>query len=155
MPPRPPRFRVWAALAAAALLVLAACGDDEDSPTVVGGQSSTTVAPATTPTTVAGAATTTTAAPASTTTAATVLAVTVRGGQVVDGASRQRATLNQPVTIRVTSDRADHVHVHGYDKFADVGPGKAGEVTFVANIPGVFEVELEDSRRLLFTLEVR
>lgn len=144
---------MWAALAAAALLVLAACGDDEDSPTVVGGQSSTTVAPATTPTTAAGVATT--AAPASTTTAGTVLAVTVRGGQVVDGASRQRATLNQPVTIRVTSDRADHVHVHGYDKFADVGPGKAGEVTFVANIPGVFEVELEDSRRLLFTLEVR
>lgn len=122
---------------------------------MAGGQSSTTVAPVTTPTTAGGAASTTTAVPATTTTAGTVLAVTVRGGQVVDGASRQRATLNQPVTIRVTSDRADHVHVHGYDKFADVGPGKVGEVTFVANIPGVFEVELEDSRRLLFTLEVR
>lgn len=154
MPHPAPRSRVRAALTVAALLVLAACGDDEDSPTVAGGQSSTTAAPAATPTTASGA-TTTTAAPASTTTAGTVLAVTVRGGQVVDGASRQRATLNQPVTIRVTSDRADHVHVHGYDKFADVGPGKAGEVTFVANIPGVFEVELEDSRRLLFTLEVR
>jgi hypothetical protein len=154
MPHRAHRYtRGGAALAVVALLVLAACGDDEDSPTVAGGQSSTTVAPATTPTT-AGIATTT-AVPATTTTAGTVLAVTVRGGQVVDGASRQRATLNQPVTIRVTSDRADHVHVHGYDKFADVGPGKVGEVTFVANIPGVFEVELEDSRRLLFTLEVR
>jgi hypothetical protein len=155
MPHRAHRYtRAGAALAVVALLVLAACGDDEDSPTVAGGQSSTTAAPATTPTTAGGAATTT-AAPATTTTAGTVLAVTVRGGQVVDGASRQRATLNQPVTIRVTSDRADHVHVHGYDKFADVGPGKMGEVTFVANIPGVFEVELEDSHRLLFTLEVR
>jgi hypothetical protein len=152
----PLRIRVGAALAIVALLVLAGCGDDEDSPTVAGGQSSTTVVPTSAPPRTDPAITTpSTAVSATTTTAGTVLAVTVRGGQVVDGASRQRATLNQPVTVRVTSDRADHLHVHGYDKFADVGPGKAGEVTFVANIPGVFEVELEESRRLLFTLEVR
>lgn len=90
-----------------------------------------------------------------TTTSGTVLSVTVRGGQVVEGASRQRATLNQPVTIRVTSDAADQVHVHGYEKLVEVVPGRAAEVTFVANIPGVFEVELERSHRLLFTLEVR
>jgi hypothetical protein len=57
--------------------------------------------------------------------------------------------------LRVASDSTDHVHVHGYDKFADVAPGKVGEVTFVANIPGVFEVELERSHKLLFTMEVR
>jgi hypothetical protein len=120
---------------------------------VAGGQASTTAAPATTVTTVAGSPPTTAAA--TTTTAGTVLAATVRGGQVVEGSARQRANLNQPVTIRVTSDAADQLHVHGYDKFADVGPGRPGEVTFVANIPGVFEVELEGSHRLLFTMEVR
>jgi hypothetical protein len=104
---------------------------------------------ATTPTTLAAGPTTTSAS------AATVLAVTVRGGAVVEGASRQRATLGQPVTIRVTSDVADEVHVHGYDKTVAVAPGRTAEVTFVANIPGVFEVEFERSHRQLFTMEVR
>ena len=113
------------------LLALAACGSG-DSPTIAGPESTTT-----------------------TTNTGTVLAVTVRGGSVVEGASRQRATLNQPVTIRVTSDAADEVHVHGYDKRVEVAPGRTAELTFVANIPGVFEVELERSHKLLFTLEVR
>ncbi|HEV2759509.1 MAG TPA: hypothetical protein VGV86_08090 [Acidimicrobiales bacterium] len=130
--------RVGASLALALLLALVSCGSG-DSPTIAG--------PESTPTT--------TASTASTASGGAVLAVTVRGGAVVEGASRQRATLNQPVTIRVTSDVADEVHVHGYDKSVDVAPGRTGEVTFVANIPGVFEVEFERSRRLLFTLEVR
>ena len=129
--------RLGAWLAAGLLLALAACGSG-DSPTIDVPES----APATTASGGAAAA-------------GTVLAVTVRGGSVVEGASRQRATLNQPVTIRVTSDVADEVHVHGYDKKFDVAPGRTGEVTFVANIPGVFEVEFERSHRLLFTLEVR
>ena len=134
---------IRSAAAAALLLLLAACGGDDDSPTVASGGPATS----TTPTTVAAGAPPTTAA-------GTVLAVTVRGGSV-EGASRQRAPLNQPVTIRVTSDVADQVHVHGYDKTFDVAPGRTGEVTFVANIPGVFEVEFERAHKLLFTLEVR
>lgn len=136
------RARVGAALAVMALLVLVACGGgDDDSPTVA---SDTPV-----PTTVAGSPATSAAS------AGTVLAVTVRGGSVVEGGSRQRATLNQPVTIRVTSDVADEVHVHGYNKMFDVAAGQRGEVTFNANIPGVFEVEFEKSHKVLFTMEVR
>jgi hypothetical protein len=134
------RARAGAALAVLALLVLVACGGDDDSPTVGSGT------PA--PTTVAGA-------PAATTPARTVLAATVRGGSVVEGGSRQRATLNEAVTIRVTSDVADEVHVHGYDKKFTVAAGQTGEVTFNANIPGVFEVEFEKSHKVLFTMEVR
>ena len=122
-------------IAALLLVALAGCGGEDDPPTVTaGGQTSTTAV--------------------TTTAAGTVLSVTVRGGSV-EGASRQRAPLNQPVTIRVTSDVADEVHVHGYDKHVNVAPGGTGELTFVANIPGVFEVEFERSHKLLFTLEVR
>ncbi|MDQ4090934.1 MAG: hypothetical protein M3163_11630 [Actinomycetota bacterium] len=134
------RPRLRAACAAVALLALSACGGEDDPPTVEPGA----------PTTTAPGATATTAA-----TTATVLAVTVRGGSVVEGAARQRATLNQPVTIRVTSDVAEEVHVHGYDKRVNVAAGGTAEVAFVANIPGVFEVEFERSHKLLFTLEVR
>ena len=127
-----------AALALALLLALASCGSG-DSPTIA--------VPEPTPTT--------TASTASGATSGAVLAVRVRGGSVVEGASRQRATVNQSVTIRVTSDVTDEVHGHGYDKKCEGAAGRTGEVTFVANIPGVFEVEFERSHRLLFTLEVR
>lgn len=140
------RARAGAVVAVVVLLSLAACGGDDDTPTVAGGQSSTTTAAAA-PTSAGGSPTT---APAG-----TVLSVTVRGGSVVEGGSRQRATLNQPVTIRVTSDVADEVHVHGYDKKFPVAANQRGEVTFNATIPGVFEVEFEKSGKLLFTLEVR
>lgn len=132
------RPRAGAAFAVMALLVSVACGGDGDEPTVT-----------------SDAPTTVSRAPAATSPARTVLAVTVRGGSVVEGGSRQRATLNEAVTIRVTSDVADEVHVHGYEKKFAVAPGQTGEVTFNANIPGVFEVEFEKSGRQLFTMEVR
>ena len=138
------RARAGAVLAVMALVVSVACGGN-DEPTVA----SDTPAPTSAPTTAGGSS------PSTTTSTGTVLSVTVRGGSVVEGGSRQRATLNQPVTVRVTSDVAEEVHVHGYDKKFNVAPGQRGEVTFNANIPGVFEVEFERSGRQLFTMEVR
>ncbi|HET7719255.1 MAG TPA: hypothetical protein VFK43_04755, partial [Acidimicrobiales bacterium] len=133
------RARAGAVLAAIALVILVGCGGDDDEPTVASDTPATTVG----------------SSPSTTTSTGTVLSVTVRGGSVVEGGSRQRATLNQPVTIRVTSDVADEVHVHGYEKKFPVAAGQRGEVTFVANIPGVFEVEFERSHKQLFTMEVR
>lgn len=132
-------------LVALALLVLMACGADDEP--VVGSPSS--------PTTTAGRSTTPTAGPTTTTTApGTLVTVAVQGGRV-DGPGRQRVALNDTVTLRVTSDVADEVHVHAYEKKAPVGPGQPAEITFVASIPGVFEIELEQAHRLLMTLEVR
>ena len=45
--------------------------------------------------------------------------------------------------LRVQSDSADEIHIHGYDIVADVVPGEETVIAFVAVIPGVFEVELE------------
>ena len=140
-PFRSVRARASASLTASLLVVLAACGGGDD-PTVGGDTAGVTTS-----------VTPTLGGTAPTSTAGTVLSVTVRGGSV-QGASRQRAPLNQPVTIRVTSDVAEEVHVHGYDEIAAVAPGQTAELTFVANIPGVFEVEFERSHKLLFTLEV-
>jgi hypothetical protein len=47
------------------------------------------------------------------------------------------------------------VHLHGYDVFADVAPGKAARLVFVASIPGRFEVELEDRGLQIADIEVR
>ena len=59
------------------------------------------------------------------------------------------------MTLRVRSNVADHVHVHGYDLMRDVAPGKPAELTFRATIPGRFEVELEERGLQIAELTVR
>ncbi len=76
-------------------------------------------------------------------------------GGKVSGDSRVTVKLGEQVTIRVVSDVAEEVHVHTYDLTVDLEPGVPGEVTFTADIPGVHEVELEDSHLHLTSLEVQ
>jgi hypothetical protein len=59
------------------------------------------------------------------------------------------------VVLVVRSELADHVHLHGYDLMADVGPGQPARIEFTADAPGLFEIELEDRHLLLANLEVR
>jgi hypothetical protein len=54
----------------------------------------------------------------------------------------------------VSSDVADELHVHGYDRKAKIPAGATGSVAFTANTPGVFEVELENSKLALLQLQV-
>jgi hypothetical protein len=147
--PAPRRRATVAVLAAVAALTLAACGDD-GSPQATG---TTTTTPATTATTVA--ATSTSGRPTTTADPTPVIEVRVAGGKVQGGVRRERVQSGDTVVLRVIADVADHVHLHGYDRMADVGPGKPGQIRFTADIPGVFEVELEDRRQKLLDLEVR
>ncbi|MDQ3979367.1 MAG: hypothetical protein M3314_07450 [Actinomycetota bacterium] len=141
-----------AALAVALAVGLPACGGDEN-PTIEGPATSVTPTSATTggspPPTAAGTSPAPTAAAS-----ANAFTITVQGGSV-EGPSRARVKLNQTVVLRVTSDTEDEVHVHGYDKTAPVGPGRVAEISFPANIPGTFEVELEKAHRRITTLEVQ
>jgi hypothetical protein len=84
---------------------------------------------------------------------ATVIEMTVQGGNV-QGPNRPTVTQGDEVLIVVRADVSDHVHVHSYDLTADVAPGEPARIRFVADVAGVFEVELEDAGRLLFQLEV-
>lgn len=85
---------------------------------------------------------------------AQVIDVTVAGGAVTGVGARVEVGLGEQVVIRVTSDVADEVHLHGYDLKADVAPGGTVEIPFTATIPGGFEVELENSGKTLFQLRV-
>jgi heme/copper-type cytochrome/quinol oxidase subunit 2 len=76
-------------------------------------------------------------------------------GGSITGGGRRSAALGQAVVIKVTSDIADEVHLHGYDKKADAAPGTVATITFVADKPGIFEVELEKKGLKLFELEVK
>jgi uncharacterized cupredoxin-like copper-binding protein len=58
-------------------------------------------------------------------------------------------------TLKVTSDEAHEVHIHGYDKKIEVKPGEVERVTFKADQTGSFLVEVEDTGKELFSLQVK
>ena len=141
--------RVPAALLLATALSLAGCAgtDEPEAGAETGGGSSSSSATSTSPS--ATSAAPTTAAPAGTN-----IDVSFAGGQVTGSTGRVPVSSGEQVTISVTSDVADEIHLHGYDLSAPVGPDAPGTLTFQATIPGVFEVELEERGTLLFTLQV-
>lgn len=143
-----------------------ACSDDDDGAGEGAADTTTTTESdddaATT--TVAGGETTTTEAGTSTTAAppargddpgAGVIELTIIGGNVDGGVRREMVKLNSQVTLRVTSDVADELHVHSYDHKVDLVPGQSADLTFLAKVPGVFEVELEGRQKKVLELEVR
>jgi heme/copper-type cytochrome/quinol oxidase subunit 2 len=80
--------------------------------------------------------------------------VRVTGNTVQGGVRRVKVKLDSQVRLEVTADRADEVHLHGYDKKVDAQPGKPAVLEFRADTPGVFEVELEHAGQKLLELEV-
>lgn len=77
----------------------------------------------------------------------------VRDG-VVRGPAEITIAKGEVVHAWVTADVADEVHVHGFDLHFDVVPGERAHVEFEASAAGIYEVELEESGLLLFTLKV-
>ncbi len=133
------------------VLLVTACSEGSDSTTTTSTTSSipstTTSAVATTTTvaaTITAAATTSTSRP---------IDVVYRGGQV-EGPGRFSYTVGDQVSVWVLSDTEAEIHVHSYDVFFQAKPGVPIEITLTADIPGIFEVELESTHTLLFELEV-
>ena len=71
--------------------------------------------------------------------------VTYAAGEVVLADPRPSVPLGSTVELVLTSDVNEELHLHGYDITVDVAAGETQRVRFVADIPGVFEVELEQS----------
>jgi heme/copper-type cytochrome/quinol oxidase subunit 2 len=80
--------------------------------------------------------------------------VQVAGGQVTGDIGRVPVPAGEEVTLAVTSDVPDELHLHGYDLTAELVPGTPTELTFAATLPGVFEVELHDAGTVLLTIQV-
>jgi nitrous oxide reductase len=83
------------------------------------------------------------------------VAITVSGGKVSGPKGRVKVKQGSTVTLQVTSDVADEVHLHGYDKSMDVEKGRTASLTFKATLTGVFEVELEKRALQLTQLQVQ
>ena len=82
-----------------------------------------------------------------------VIDLTITDGSVEGGVRREVVRAGDTVTLRVSGNTSDEVHIHGYDLHIHLDEGQ-GELTFEASIPGVFEVELERTHTLVLQLEV-
>lgn len=129
-------------------VIAVACAAD---PTVAPTTTSTTTAPTTTAppqTTSTTVATTTT-----TTTAEPEVDVEIRDGEVTSP-DRFEYGQGEEVNITVLSDTAYELHVHGYDLRFDLEPGVPFTIEFVADVPGIFEVETHPDHLVVFEIEV-
>jgi FtsP/CotA-like multicopper oxidase with cupredoxin domain len=64
--------------------------------------------------------------------------------------ARQGDTL----TIDLTADKEEEIHLHGYDKHFEAKPGQKVTETFKADKSGSFEIEIESSSTHLGELQV-
>jgi len=133
------------------LLLVAACGGGDAATTT--SSTSTTIPTTTTEPTTTTTMPTTTSTVAQTTTTARTIDVTFEGG-VVEGPGTVSVAVGDQVSIWVLTDTDAEIHVHGYDLFFEATAGVPTEIALTADVPGIFEVELEETHTPLFELEV-
>jgi heme/copper-type cytochrome/quinol oxidase subunit 2 len=91
----------------------------------------------------AGEETGTTPAGTTTVTGPRAIRLTIPAGGP-QGIQRVRVEQDERVVLLIRSAVVDHAHLHGYDLLADVAPGRTARIAFRADVPGRFEIELED-----------
>jgi FtsP/CotA-like multicopper oxidase with cupredoxin domain len=157
-PNRGRRHLVGPLLASAGLTLAAAgCGSDgtaASSTTAAATANSSTISSSTATSTSPTTASSTTASSTTAAGARTTIEASVTGKKVTVASDRFKIMQGSEVTIRVTTDSPQNIHLHGYDIETEAGPGAPAEINFTASNPGVYEVELEDSSTPLFEIEV-
>ena len=83
-----------------------------------------------------------------------IVEISVADG-IASGPERVEVATGSVVSVTVTADMVDTVHVHAYDVMDAVSPGEPATLTFTADAPGIYEIELEESKIPLFELVVQ
>jgi len=84
----------------------------------------------------------------------TVFELGLAQGKLISGPAVLRVRQGEKLTVRVSSDTADELHLHGYDLRARVSPEAAAVLQFTADRTGRFGLELHKAHRELGALEV-
>jgi hypothetical protein len=82
--------------------------------------------------------------------------VTIAHGQVTPANAVLQATVRQPITLHVSSDAADELHVHSVpDHKFEVAAAANQTFQFSVDVPGSVDVELHHLDRTVATIQVR
>lgn len=80
--------------------------------------------------------------------------IVVKQGRRVSGPALIQVHTGEEVVLRVTSDQADELHLHGYDLHLRLLAGEPGTLRFKAVHSGHFDYELHHTQIELGALEV-
>lgn len=83
------------------------------------------------------------------------LRITLAGGRVDPSGAQLDVPRGASVHVTATADAPDTLHVHGYDREVEIGPGHPADFSFVADRVGRFEVETHHPPRVVARLNVR
>jgi hypothetical protein len=81
--------------------------------------------------------------------------IAIADGKVDPAPGRVELKKGQRLELSVVSDKADTLHIHGYDRKVELPAGQRVTYSFVAARTGLFEVETHESDLLLTQLAVR
>jgi hypothetical protein len=85
-----------------------------------------------------------------------VVNVTIAKGQVTPSNATLQATVGEPITLRVTSDATDELHVHSVpDHKFPVAAAANQTFQFSVDVAGNVDVELHHLDRTIATIQVR
>lgn len=84
-----------------------------------------------------------------------VFELVVKNKKLLSGPAVISVPQGTPVTLRITVDHHDELHLHGYDLTLKLPPAEPTELSFVADKSGRFEYELHHSHLDLGALEVQ
>jgi plastocyanin len=128
------------------VVALAGCGGDD--PTVqatssTGGSSSTS------------SSSSSSSGSSTTSSSGRTLEVTITGRKVDPAPTTVPLAVGQSLTLTVTSDHDDVLHIHGFDIEKDLKAGQPTTVTVTGKDPGVFEVETHETELRLLKIAVQ
>lgn len=84
-----------------------------------------------------------------------IFRLVVKEKKLFSGSETLSVTQGDEITIHITADEADELHVHGYDKSVDIEKDIPAELSFIADKTGRFPFELEIAHSELGALEVQ
>lgn len=84
----------------------------------------------------------------------TLFTIDIVDGRLASGDSVIRVHQNKTITIKITANMTDELHLHGYDKSLQLQPNKTTDITFKASMAGRFEAELHSDKSPVFAVEV-
>jgi hypothetical protein len=79
----------------------------------------------------------------------------VKDGRLASGPTVTQVAEGQQVVIDVVADKADELHLHGYDLKVDLVPHVPAQLRFVADKTGRFDYELHRSHAEIGAIEVQ
>ena len=78
----------------------------------------------------------------------------VQDRKIVSGEAQLAVQQGDTVSITITADESDELHLHGYDLSADFETGTPATLTFTASKSGRFPFEMEGAKTELGELHV-